>query len=222
MAQDPYTSPHWDRCALLTIDTQRDTLDGGCFEVPGTSAILPAMRRALGAARAADRPIVHVVRLYLPDGSNVDIARRLRVEAGWHPVAPGTAGSELAVELLPEPGLRLDPESLLAGAVQRLGPHEVVLYKPRWGAFHRTSLDEHLRALGVDTLVFGGCNYPNCPRTSIYEASERDYRVVLLTDGVSRLDERGQEEMAAIGVTLCTVAEFAGAVAGVSRRSPAR
>jgi hypothetical protein len=25
----PYADPQWDSCALITIDTQRDTLDGG-------------------------------------------------------------------------------------------------------------------------------------------------------------------------------------------------
>src|SRR2546426_10189985 len=128
---DPYTTPHWDRCAPLTTDTQRDTLDGGLFEIAGTSAILPAIQRALTAARAAGRPIVHVVRLYRPDDSNVDPPRRARVEAGWHPVAPGSPGGELAVELLPASGLRLDPQALLGGGTQALGANEVVLYKPR-------------------------------------------------------------------------------------------
>jgi nicotinamidase-related amidase len=211
-ASDPYTMPHWDRCALLTIDTQRDTLDGGLFEIAGTSTILPAMQRALTAARTARRPVVHVVRLYRPDGSNVDICRRQRVQAGWHPVAPGAAGSELATELLPAPGLRLDPQALLGGALQPLGAHEVVVYKPRWGAFYGTALDGHLRASATDTLIFSGCNYPNCPRASIYEASERDYRVVALTDAISGLDARRHAEMAAIGVTLCTVEEFVSAL----------
>jgi nicotinamidase-related amidase len=55
---------------------------------------------------------------------------------------------------------------------------------------------------GIDTVVVAGCNYPNCPRTSIYEASERDYRVVLVEDAISGLYERGRTEMANIGVTL--------------------
>ncbi len=203
-----YTKPHWDRSALLTIDTQRDTLDGQPFEIPGTSEILPAMRRALAAARKAGRPVVHIVRFYLPDGSNVDLCRRARVEEGWHPVAPGAPGSELAPELLPSSEVRLDAERLLAGEVQTLGAGEVAIYKPRWGAFYRTPLEEHLKSLGVDTLVFSGCNYPNCPRSSIYEASERDYRVVLLTDAISRLDERGKAEMAGIGVTQLPVERF--------------
>ena len=50
--------------------------------------------------------------------------------------------------------------------------------------------------------MFSGCNYPNCPRTSIYEASERDFRVVLVKDAVSQLYPKGEEEMKNIGVSL--------------------
>jgi nicotinamidase-related amidase len=58
--------------------------------------------------------------------------------------------------------------------------------------------------LAVDTVVFVGCNFPNCPRTSIYEASERDYRVVVVTDAVSGLYDRALVELADIGAALMT------------------
>jgi nicotinamidase-related amidase len=45
-----------------------------------------------------------------------------------------------------------------------------------------------------------GCNFPNCPRTSVYEASERDFRVVLVEDAISGLYPKGKEEMLNIGV----------------------
>ena len=76
------------------------------------------------------------------------------------------------------------------------------MYKPRWGAFYATPLEEHLRALGVDTLVFCGTNFPNCSRTSIYEASERDFRIVVAADAVSGIYDRGRAELEAIGVYL--------------------
>jgi nicotinamidase-related amidase len=69
------TAPEYDASALITIDVQTDTLDGQPLEVAGTSAALPAMARLAAAFRAADRPIVHVVRLYLADGSNAEPAR---------------------------------------------------------------------------------------------------------------------------------------------------
>jgi nicotinamidase-related amidase len=104
--------------------------------------------------------------------------------------------------------VQLDTERLLRGEVQPIGAHEVVMYKPRWGAFFQTPLQAHLEGLGVSTLVFCGVNFPNCPRTSIYEASERDFRIVLATDAISGLYDRGRQELAGIGVTLMSAAEL--------------
>ncbi len=81
------------------------------------------------------------------------------------------------------------------------------MYKPRWGAFYGTSLEDLLRALGVTTVVVLGCNFPNCPRTTVYEASERDLRVVLVHDATSGIYERGRGELEAIGVRLMTAEE---------------
>jgi nicotinamidase-related amidase len=88
------------------------------------------------------------------------------------------------------------------------------MYKPRWGAFYRTKLERHLRDSGSDTVVFAGCNFPNCPRTSIYEASERDFRTVLVSDAVSGLDGRGIKECRAIGVE---VADLSAALVWLSQ-----
>ena len=206
---DPYTSPDFSTAALITIDTQRDVLDGGPLEIPGTSAALGHMRVLVEAFRHSGRPIVHVVRLYRPDGANVDVCRRREVENGARVLTPGTPGSQLAPPLLPDPDLILEDKSLLAGGVQALGPRESAIYKPRWGAFYKTLLEEHLRGQSVTTLVFCGCNFPNCPRTSVYEASERDFRVVVARDAVSGLYEWGERELVGIGVHLLGSAEVA-------------
>ena len=209
---DAYLAPDLTRVALVTIDTQRDTLDGQPFEVPGTAAALPEMRRLAEAFRATGRPIVHVVRLYRPDGSNVDLCRRRAVAEGARLVLAGSPGAELAPGLVPPNAPGLDAQLLLAGGIQHAGPGEVVIYKPRWGAFFQTPLEAHLRALGVSTLVFAGCNFPNCPRTSIYEASERDFRLVLVEDAISGLYERGKDELRTIGVVLMRTAELVAAL----------
>ena len=44
---DSFTEPHFATSALLSIDVQRDVLDGQPLEVPGTSAALPAMQRVV-------------------------------------------------------------------------------------------------------------------------------------------------------------------------------
>lgn len=202
MRMQSSVEPHFDTAALLTIDVQSDTLDGGALEIPGTSAVVPRIADLCRAFRGADLPIVHIVRLYLADGSNAEPVRKDLVTGPIPMLRPGTPGRLLAPGLLPEPCVQLDDDLLLSGRAQRLRDREVILYKPRWGAFFGTTLDEHLRGYGVDTVVVAGCNYPNCPRTSIYEASERDYRIVLVEDATSGLYDRGRTEMTNIGVTL--------------------
>ena len=203
-----YVEPQFSLSALVTIDTQRDVLDGRPLEIPGTSATLPNMRALTAAFRASRRPIVHVVRLYKADGTNVDACRRQLVEEGMRILLVGSEGAELAPELLPDPRVALDSELLLAGGFQDLGGEEVILYKPRWGAFYGTSLEQHLRERAVTTLVFAGCNFPNCPRASIYEASERGFRIVVATDAVSGLYDRAEDELRGVGAVLTSTADI--------------
>jgi len=114
----------------------------------------------------------------------------------------------LVAELKPSRSVRLQPKLLLQGNVQPIGDQEVIVYKPRWGAFYGTFLGAFLRDRHIDSLVFCGCNFPNCPRTSIYEASERDFRIALATDAVSGLYEEGIKELQRIGVFIQDAAEI--------------
>ncbi len=204
---DPYTRPLAGSAALVLVDVQRDFLDipgditgeEAPMPVEGTRAAISAMAKLAKVFRERGLPIVHVVRLYQPDGSNADLVRRRLIEHGARIAAPGSTGSQIAVELLPNV-VELEHELLLSGGLQQVGTAEHVMYKSRWGAFYDTELERHLRESGTNTLVFAGCNFPNCPRTSIYEASERDFRIVLVSDAVSGLYDRGVEECRAIGV----------------------
>jgi nicotinamidase-related amidase len=201
------TEPQLESSALVTIDVQSDVLDGQPLEIPGSSRALGAIVPLAEAFRSRGLPIVHIVRLYRSDASNVDLCRREAVIGGWQALAPDSAGSQLPRELLGERWAPLRSVELLAGEVQALGDGEVVMYKPRWGAFFQTPLHEHLARAGVTTIALCGFNFPNCPRTSIYEASERDFRVVAVTDAISGLYARGRDELAAIGVALMSAGE---------------
>ncbi|HEY7069188.1 MAG TPA: isochorismatase family protein [Acidimicrobiales bacterium] len=156
----------WGPTALVTIDVQVDTLDGQPLEIGGTSAALPRMAELCTRFRSAQRPIVHVVRLYLADGSNAETSRQSLVRGPVPILRPGTPGRMIAPELVPSAASDLDDDLLLAGGIQELGPSEVA----------------------------------NCPRTSMYEASERDYGVVLVDDAISGLYDRGRQELTGIGV----------------------
>lgn len=76
------------------------------------------------------------------------------------------------------------------------------MYKPRWSAFYSTELTGLLTERKVNTVVVSGCNFPNCPRATLYDASERDFRVVLVPDATSQTYARGLRELEDIGVSL--------------------
>jgi nicotinamidase-related amidase len=205
---DEYTAPDYQHAALLTIDVQHSTLEGGSLEILGTRDAASRIKGVAALFRESRWPIVHVVRLYEADGSNAELCRRRALERGAEFFLAGTTGSALAEELLPRTGIGLEDRSLLAGSFQQIGPLEWVMYKPRWSAFFATGLEGHLRSYGVTTVVVSGCNYPNCPRATLYDASARDFRSVLISDAVSRFDDRGQHEMNDIGVFVVDAAAF--------------
>lgn len=197
-----YIRPNFKSSALITIDVQRDTLDGQPLEIPGTSDALPKIKELLDFYRKNNLPIIHIVRIYKIDGSNVDLCRRELVENGTGLLAENSLEAELAKELFDEDKVRNNTKLLLSGGIQNITDFEVIIYKPRWGAFYQTPLQAYLQKLKVDTLLFSGCNFPNCLRTSIYEASERDYRIVVAEDALSGLYEQGKRELHNIGVLL--------------------
>lgn len=211
---DKYTQPDFSSMALLTIDLQRDVLAGGPCDIPGTTAVLPKVKSLCAAFRKSGLPIFHIVRLYKDDGSNVDLCRRSMVESGAVIFRPRTSGCELAEGILPDP-VRLDTEHLLSGGIQHVGPMEMIIYKPRWGAFFNTPLERHLRSLRVSSVAFAGCNFPNCPRTSIYQASERDFKIAVAIDAISGLYQRGKEELCRIGVQVMKTQELEGSLKAI-------
>ena len=202
-----YLDPHWSTSALIVVDVQNDFVDS----VAHTREVLPSIERLTRLFRAASRPIVHVVRSYAAGESDVDLVRRSSIEAGNAPVQPGTDGAQIPAELLPS-GVALDWELLRAGTPQSVGADEWVLYKPRWSAFHRTRLDDVLRGLRVDTVIVAGCNLPNCPRATLFDASELDYRTVLVTDATSQVTTERLADLELIGVRLLAVDDVARAL----------
>ncbi len=212
---DRWTEPEFDRAALVTIDVQRDTLDGQPFEISGTSEALPQMVRLCEGFREAGRPIVHILRLYLPDGSNAELCRRDALANGAQMFLAGHPGRTIAPELLPRDAPEPNDELLLTNVPQQIGPAEWYVYKSRWGAFYKSCLEEHLHSLGVTTIVLAGCNYPNCIRATVYEASERDFRVAAITNGISNFTEHGWQELRSIGINVIDAETCLASLAGV-------
>lgn len=198
----PELRPDWDRAALVLIDVQRDALDpDGALPIAGTRAALPKLQALVQHWRLTARPIVHVMRIYRSDASNVDLCRRALVRERGPLLSPGTPGVEVVPSLLPR-ALDYDWDRLLQAEPVSLGEWEWIMYKPRWSAFQGTGLGNLLHSQGVSTVVVGGCNFPNCPRSTIYDATAQDLKTVFVADATSGAHEQGMRELANIGVNV--------------------
>jgi len=190
-----------NKSALLIIDMQKDfaTSNGKAY-IDGTEEIVPNLVTLANIFRRQGKDVIHIIRLYHPDGSNAELCRKDIISSGKHIVAPQSEGAAIIDELLPDNVRPYHHEDLLKGKIVQCGVNDYVLYKPRWGAFYDTELHNMLQSKGITTLFIAGCNFPNCPRTTIYEASERDYKVSIIPSTISGIYERGIKELQHIGI----------------------
>ncbi|GAB4223797.1 MAG: cysteine hydrolase [Kiloniellaceae bacterium] len=212
-----YCVPEKGKAALLCISAQRDFIaPGSPVRACGFHSALPRIGTLVDCFRRHHAPIYHSVRLYKADGSNVDACRRQAVEEGLRILMPGTLGAELIDELKPTQGVRLDPETLFAGDFQEIGPSEYVHYRPRWGAFHNTGLEQRLRSQNITTLVVCGFSFSTGGRASIYEASARDFRIVLVPDALCNATDEAVQELGRMGIYLMDTANCVSWMSGNS------
>ncbi|MBI2466368.1 MAG: cysteine hydrolase [Candidatus Rokubacteria bacterium] len=64
----------------------------------------------------------------------------------------------------------------------------VVRGKKRYSAFFATDLEFLLRRLGATTLILAGINTTTCILCTAFEATNRDFRVVIASDAVDSMD----------------------------------
>jgi ureidoacrylate peracid hydrolase len=74
---------------------------------------------------------------------------------------------------------------------------DVLLDKPRFGAFHGTDLELILRSRGIDTVIVSGIATNVCCETTAREAMVRDFRVLFLSDATAatRMGDLTAEEL---------------------------
>jgi nicotinamidase-related amidase len=73
----------------------------------------------------------------------------------------------------------------------KIEPADIVLEKPRFGAFHCTDLELILRSRGIDSVIITGISTNVCVEMTAREAAVRDFRVFFLSDGTSTVDING-------------------------------
>ena len=169
------------RTAAVAIDMHRGHLDPAVATLPlPAERCGPVVKRAaalFAALRERGVPVVHVVTEYREAGEIAanpfwkaahDDPGKARRGILRHNLA-GSPGTEIIAELH-------DPRDL------------VVRGKKRYSSFHGTDLEFVLRRLGVDTLVLAGINTTTCVLNAAFDATNRDFRVVVAADAVDSMD----------------------------------
>lgn len=74
-----------------------------------------------------------------------------------------------------------DPGTAVADAIAAR-EEDIVVRKQRVGAFSTTDLDQQLRGRGIDTLLLGGIATSGVVLSTVRDAADHDYRIVVLED----------------------------------------
>jgi nicotinamidase-related amidase len=156
---------------LLVIDLLNDYFRQHSRLAAQRGQLVTTANRLAAAFRRTRQPVLWVRQEFVPDLS--DAFLRMRRE-NLHVTIAGTDGCELLPELD-----RHDSDQ--------------VLVKKRYSAFFRTDLDERLAAIRPKTLVLAGINTHACVRMTAIDAYQRDYEVLIASDGVASYDAEHHE-----------------------------
>jgi nicotinamidase-related amidase len=168
--------------AVVAIDMHRGHLDPAVATLPLPAERCPgviARARALFTAlRTIGVPLVHVVTLYR------DPAETL-ANPFWNAITSDPTkkrSGNRRHNIVGMPGTEVIPDLL--------DPSDhVVNTKKRYSAFYGTDLEFLLsRRLAVDTVILAGINTTSCIFCSAFEATNRDFRVVVASDACDSMD----------------------------------
>jgi len=155
------------RSALLVMDVQNGIVER---LAEGAGPLLSAVGRAIGAARAAQIPVVYV---------------RVAFRDGAPEVSPrNKAFGALARES------RFGEDDVATAIHADVGPRQgdVVVTKRRVSAFSGSDLGVVLRARDIDSLVLAGIATSGVVLSTLREAGDLDYRLTVLSDACADVD----------------------------------
>lgn len=192
-----------DHTAVLTIEVQQDVVGEGSI-LPDLAAaattMVPTVAELLRAARAAGVVVAHATAESRPDrlGSSSNARLFMATAKRRQPGAPGPAPKAVL-----HPGLGAEPADLVMPRMHGLS------------ALYDTGLDAALRNAGVTTIVVTGVSVNVAVLSTVMDAVNRSYQVVIPRDAVAGVGaeyvEAVLDNTLSLLATLTTTAELAAA-----------
>ena len=185
-----------DVTVLLVMDVQRGVVERFADD-PG---YLDRLSRAIATAHAAGIPVVYVTVAFRPGHPEISPRNRtFSTLAGSGAFVQGHPATEIHPAVAPAPG-------------------DLVVTKRRVSAFAGSDLDVVLRSLDAGTLVLTGIATSGVVLSTLRQAADLDYRLVVLADacldGDPEVHRVLTEKVFSRQATVCTVTEWAAQRAG--------
>jgi nicotinamidase-related amidase len=148
------------KTALLIMDYQNGIIP----MAPNPEELLAGARQAIDLIRSHDGTIGYV-RVGFADPSEIGGAMGKRVggAAALEHFHADHANTQIHADVAPQAG-------------------DIVVRKNRVGPFGSTDLHEQLQARGIDTLVLAGISTSGVVLSTVRDAHDRDYRLIVLAD----------------------------------------
>ena len=155
------------KMTLLVIDMLNDFFRRHARLAEQRPQLVASINMLTESFRQHDQPIIWVRQEFAPDLHDAFLDMR---KHNLHITIAGTEGCELLPEL-------------------DYHPTDKMIVKKRYSAFFGTDLESTLKNLRPDLLVVAGTNTHACVRTTVVDAYQRDYEVVVATECIASYDE---------------------------------
>jgi len=191
--------------AIIAIDLHRGHLDPNVATMPVPieegRRVLENTKKLFALARKYGIPIIHVIMQIRQISDNLTEAS---INPFWNAV------ENARESLTPHRQSQIFKHNIL-GSIQaeimpEVAPQKgdyIVSNKKRLSAFYGTDLEVLLRALKVDTLIIVGVNTNTCVLCTAFEAFNRDFKVVVISDCVASMYGEDLHEFALQNVSRC-------------------
>ena len=176
--------------ALLVIDMQRDFLDpGGYAAVAGLDisrlrATIEPVQRLLAMARRHELPIIFTREGHRANLSDCPPAKLARSRAAGAEI--GSSGPLGRLLVRGERGHDMVDE-------MQVMPHDIIIDKPGYSAFHQTDLDQVLRCHCVRHLIVCGVTTEVCVHTTVRAATDFGYSCTTISDACAATEAHLQQ-----------------------------
>jgi len=191
--------------AIIAIDLHRGHLDPNVATMPVPveegRRVLENTKKLFALARKYGIPIIHVI---LQIRQISDYLTEASINPFWNTV------ENVKETLTPHKQSQIFKHNIL-GRIQteimpEVAPQKsdyVINNKKRLSAFYGTDLEILLRTLKVDTLILVGVNTNTCVQCTAFEAFNRDFKVIVVSDCVASMYGEDLHEFALQNISRC-------------------